>query len=266
MEQLTRSQLFGLVSSKSNREIITELFNEPDVLIKLFSESSLFILVFETKLLDTNIEKSAILFNELFYLNLKLIEDDTFRDFINREYSKINESSERKTRTFNDSFNQLIRIIARYHSKIIEKLYKLPTQDNEGKIKHFNTLQTFLSYAYDDKGITLGLYLYFLNHGGFLYIDWMWHGRLKGINIKDSVNAELNKSIQFLFLRSPNSELETSQGERMIRQWCSWEIGRYYNLKSNKKYYTNFYKSKKPSNELLCDFSQAHHVKDGLIH
>lgn len=266
MEQLTRSQLFGLISKESNKAIIKTLFRDPDSIEKLFDESSIFILAFESQLLEEKKNGHNRDFLKIFNSNINLITDDNFRGFLEIEILKLEITKNNSLNSFNDCFNQLIRIIAKYHSKIINALYIIPQKSIFIPGKSNGVTQTFLSYAYDDKGVTLGLFFYFLNHGGFLYIDWMWHEKLNGIEIKNSIHEELNKSYQFLFLRSPNSELETSHGERMIRQWCSWEIGNYFRLKTNKKYYTNFYNSKKPSNELLCDFDQAYYVKNGIIH
>ena len=67
--------------------------------------------------------------------------------------------------------------------------------------------QTFLSYSYADRGITLILFFYFLANGGYLSIDWMHSPAYpNGIAIKDSVNDSLSASTQFLFLYTFNSE------------------------------------------------------------
>ena len=266
MEQLTRSMLFKLVAAESNEQLIKSIFKEPNTILELFNQSSIFISFFESRILKDTSYRYSDLFNEMFYENIQKIQDIHFRNYLYKEYDKLKFQNKNKLWTFRDYFNHLIRIIAKYHSKIISNLYIGYNEDNRKTIKPPLMPQTFLSYAYDDKGVTLGLYLYFLNNGGFLYVDWMWHGELHGVKIKNSIYHELLNSSQFLFLRSPSSELETGQGERMIRQWCSWEIGNYFNLKDNKKYFTNFYKAKKPTNEILCDFDQAYYVSNGLIY
>lgn len=267
MENLTRAELFRLVADEKNRIIMDELFIDADIIIDVFNASANFIEPFEKVVIESR--ENVDTFMNMLEENVSGIENREFREYLRKEYYSKNKVYD-KLWEFNDCFNHLVRVIATYHSKILGELYKFALKDKKYSIDpqkfRGEMPQTFLSYAYTDKGATLGLYLYFLKHGGFLYVDWMWSGSLSGVNIKSKIHEELRKSTQFLFFRSPNSELALKSGSRMIRQWCSWEIGNYYNLNENKKFYTNFYRPRKPSNDILDDFNQAHYVSSGIIY
>ncbi|HHT7733867.1 TPA: hypothetical protein ACT2FU_000521 [Streptococcus suis] len=101
--------------------------------------------------------------------------------------------------------------------------------------------QVFLSHAYLDRVLTLGLFLYFYDKGIYLYIDWMHQGKgLSTKNIKGNLIPTINNSSQILFLRTLNSELGLQGGNRQIREWCAWEIGSFDN-KSNGSTSERFY-------------------------
>ena len=101
----------------------------------------------------------------------------------------------------------------------------------------YNYPQTFLSYTYMDRGITLLIFFYFLLNEGYLYIDWMHSPAYpNGVVIKDSVNEALEASNQLLFLYTPNSEF-TSKGKRSLKAWCSWEFGSFYHRSHQSKFY-----------------------------
>ena len=128
--------------------------------------------------------------------------------------------------------------------------------------------QTFLSYAYVDKGITLILFFYFLANGGYLYVDWMHSPAYpNGLVIKESLSEALNSSKQFLFLYTPNSQVKT--GEKMsLKEWCSWEFGGFYFLHKCEKFYiripNNFGNYYVP--DILDTFKIMDGVDSGIIY
>ena len=81
---------------------------------------------------------------------------------------------------------------------------------------------------------------------------------------KKILDDELNRSNQLLFLRTINSELRI-RGNHGIRQWCSWEIGNFYTKHSGEKYYTSFYDTAEPSNDILDTFKPMKEVVNGDI-
>lgn len=107
---------------------------------------------------------------------------------------------------------------------------------------------TFLSYAFKDKLVSFLLFLEARESNIVLFVDWMYNydysevPKNHAVNLKRSLAYFLNASNKLLYLRSINSELNTSvtlygkfgKRQKMVRQWCSWEIGNFY------KYYTNF--------------------------
>lgn len=134
--------------------------------------------------------------------------------------------------------------------------------------------QTFLSYSYADRGITLILFFYFLFNGGYLSIDWMHSPAYpNGIAIKDSVNDSLSASTQFLFLYTFNSEIHLNSkdngdvGVRSLKEWCSWEIGRFY-LSHFPKFYlrlpNNLGRYKVP--DILDTFKELRLVSTGAMY
>ena len=88
--------------------------------------------------------------------------------------------------------------------------------------------QVFLSHAFKDSLYAYALFLYFLDKGIWLYVDWMNQGPYTdGDRLKLSLFNELIGSNQLLFLRTPQSELSL-KGNKSITQWCAWEIGNFY--------------------------------------
>lgn len=133
----------------------------------------------------------------------------------------------------------------------------------EASSKHYN--KVFLSYTMDDKGLTLALFYYFYLNGIFLYVDWMHSPALStGKKIKKTIIKELQTSDQFLFFRTSNSELSI-YGGNTIKQWCAWEIGNYYSIKKDEKYYLNFYETSSTKNKLLDTFKPMKGIKKGKI-
>lgn len=91
----------------------------------------------------------------------------------------------------------------------------------------------------------------------------MWNGVNSNSSItKKILEDELNRSKQLLFLRTINSELRI-RGNHNIRRWCSWEIGNFYTKHSDEKYYTSFYDTTEPSNDILDTFKPMKEVVYG---
>ena len=121
-------------------------------------------------------------------------------------------------------------------SKIIDDNLEEIQDRYSSDYKHLR--QTFMSYSYKDKGLTLILFFYFLIHGGYLYIDWMHSPAYpNGIAIKDSLSHALRTSDQLLFLYTPNSEIKTDGNTRTFKEWCSWEFGSFYARSHQSKFY-----------------------------
>ena len=128
--------------------------------------------------------------------------------------------------------------------------------------------QTFLSYAYKDRGLTFIMFFYFYINRGYLYIDWMHSPAYpNGIAIKDSLFAALDNSTQLLFLYTPNCEIENERGDKTLKAWCSWEFGSFYARSHQTKYYlrlpNNFSSYELP--DILDTFLEMHAVWDGNI-
>lgn len=104
---------------------------------------------------------------------------------------------------------------------------------------------TFLSYAFHDKLVSFLLFLEAKTEGIVLYVDWMYSSDLSedSERLKNNLNYFLNASNKLLFLRSVNSELNTyvtmyglfRENKKMVRQWCSWEIGNFYTYSSRNR-------------------------------
>lgn len=121
--------------------------------------------------------------------------------------------------------------------------------------------KAFLSYAYDDSFYTLGLFLLFLDQGILMYVDWIFNDTIDDIGELKKILSEIMSNCRyFIFLRTLNSEL-SMQGNSQIRQWCSWEIGTFYQYSNNledSKYYietTHIIENKKQNNKILNDFN-----------
>lgn len=163
---------------------------------------------------------------------------------------------------FKAYFRYLLKAIADYQEEVIENNYMGVSRD---EIAHTMRKQTFLSYAYYDRGLTQALFYYFWHRSGFLYVNWMWDGKNKhGSTTKQKLEGALEDSDQLLFLRTTNSELRI-RGNNSIRQWCSWEIGNFYTKHPEDKYYTSFYDKTEPRNDILDTFRPMIDVVQGEI-
>lgn len=263
---ITRKYLYKIVADhfslideylllKQNREFI----------INIFIDSSNIAGLLESEIKEAR-DHSLSSFNDLWGNIIEEIKVESFREYIDasireKVFNKINNSS-------NHSFKMIVvsifKEIAFYQNRLIEKNFASPWFRFLDSTTNNSAPQTFLSYAYYDKGISIGLFIYFLLNGGFLYVNWMWSGTNPAHITKQQLDLELKRSNQFLFLRTLNSELDY-YGNSHIRQWCSWEIGNYYTKNKSRKFYLNFY-GETSKNDLLSTFSIFRYVKDGIIY
>lgn len=138
-------------------------------------------------------------------------------------------------------FGFLLSILRRYGNCVISR-EDLPSymKSNES-----NLPEVFASYAYDDKFFTILIFFEFYFQGIYLYFDWMHHDKLEGEMIKSELTEEMRNAEQLLFLRSAQTELKLPG--RMIRGWCSWDLGNFYSYCEEKgqvgseKYIYNLY-------------------------
>ena len=207
-------------------------------------------------------------------LEYKKLFDDNVRDIENKKFVQIisyaiekemegkNQKLSYNGNSFKTFFRYLLKAIAEYQEEVIETNFIDITDIVRVRL---GRNQTFLSYAYYDKGLTQALFYYFWLRSGFLYVNWMWNGVNSNSSItKKILEDELNRSNQLLFLRTINSELKI-RGNHSIRQWCSWEIGNFYTKHSDEKYYTSFYDTIEPSNDILDTFKPMKEVVYGDI-
>ena len=202
----------------------------------------------------------------------QILFDDNAREIKNRDFvqriSYTIEKEMKKKKLLNNSnifkmfFGYLLKAIAEYQEEVIEANF---IEIEDISRVRFDGNQTFLSYAYSDKGLTQAPFYYFWLRSGFLYVNWMWNGVNSNSSVtKKILENELNRSNQLLFLRTINSELKI-RGNYSIRQWCSWEIGNFYTKHNDEKYYTSFYDAVGISNDILDTFKPMKEVVHGYI-
>lgn len=122
----------------------------------------------------------------------------------------------------------------------------------------------FFSYAYLDKTYSLGIFILFLNHNTLLYLDWLFNNQINcGIKLKEHINSIMKECDFLLFLRTVNSEIN-SKGTHHIRQWCSWEIGNFYQYQNEKslKFCIHTLGNNQNANILLDDFKIINSMND----
>ena len=73
--------------------------------------------------------------------------------------------------SFKTFFRYLLKAIAEYQEEVIETNFIDITDIVRVRL---GINQTFLSYAYYDKGLTQALFYYFWLRSGFLYVNWEW--------------------------------------------------------------------------------------------
>lgn len=169
----------------------------------------------------------------------------------------------------NTTRNKIYRAILSTFNKRLNKIIDDNLDDIQDRFSDnpFGYKQTFLSYSYADKGLTLILFFYFLANQGYLYIDWMHSPAYEnGVAIKSSLSRALSNSDQLLFLYTPNSEMRFNE-KRSLKEWCSWEFGSFYSSIGSHKYYirvpSNFAKYEVP--DILDTFKEFESVSNGEI-
>lgn len=280
MKELSRVELFSWILSVENEETDISLVRDSmkrslgdykDTFIKTIRLNIQILKGIELFFIpDENKTDSDLSLDEFQKIYKKNIEGEKLKKQYKLFPDKIIESENSRY-----AFNRLIKFLNRENSKLLQDLYSsINNGDTEmNKEKPFLN-KVFLSYAYIDKMYTLCLYFYMLSHNVNLYIDWLCSSGLKnGIEIKNNLSKELIKSNQFLFLRSPTSELRI-RGNNDIRGWCSWEMGMFYHMNlngSSNKYYIDMYSNendKKASNksEQLDGLTRLTSVHLGKLH
>lgn len=265
--RFTREYLFRLIADNMNLlENHLVYRNDRDRLAIVFRDSAAVAYLLEKDSFDGT-------FYDIDYYRgirdriISVVEDRPFNDYLNVILDRIlSDKKEKKDKINYKSFViSVFRDIASFHDKIIEQSLNIPWSKTDQEYLLTKRPSTFLSYAYYDKGITLGLYIYLQIHGGFLYVNWMWSGVNSSSEItKRQLDDVLKQSDQFLFLRTLNSDFDYYGGTQ-IRQWCSWEIGNFYTKNWNQKYYINFYGKTPNENEFLSTLKELKYVVEGKI-
>lgn len=258
MEEFSRLYLYSYLKRKIDNAFFSENIMNIDVLTDLLEFDIKMLSNIESEFLYNSGSSEKLNFDNQFRKNLKLCEkqDELFsklgitRDMKEKMSNEVLKKRRLKnTAKLNDyKFNALVNFLNDINKSVIKNINLKDIAlvfFNQYKEKTKN--KVFLSYAYDDKLYTLPLFINFLNHGIFLYVDWIFNNREKdGRKIKESLITNLRDSSQLLFLRSTKSELAipgNGKGSSTIRGWCSWELGSFYTQgKSNEKYYTNIYR------------------------
>lgn len=261
---LTRYQLFQDAPSIIRQsDALLELEEEQEI-CDMYLDSARLLRGFEEEINNSIsfLERDRFLYR--FEDNMSEIRNLEFvqfvRNYLEREKNK---KQKKKVLSFQDEFRFLLKAITAYQETIIRDDLFLGL--NLDRLKE-NRKQTFLSYAYYDKGLTTALFMYFLQKNGFLYVNWMWNGvNGNGTVTKRVLESALDDSDQFLFLRTTNSEMHIQGNNQSIRQWCSWEIGNFYTKHNENKFYTSFYDKEEPRNDILDSFKAMKEVRNGVI-
>jgi hypothetical protein len=208
---------------------------------------------------------SRMEYQSMYERNAYEIQDLSLVQRITEKIDQQMNEKERKdpyTIPFKTYFRYLLKAIADYQEDVIETNF---IGFSDAEIIRTARKQTFLSYAYYDKGLTQALFYYFWIRSGFLYVNWMWDGTNNNSSVtKKKLEEALEESNQFLFLRTTNSELRI-RGNNSIRQWCAWEMGNFYTKHNEDKYYTSFYDKTEPRNDILDTFKPMREVVLGEI-
>lgn len=241
-------------------------FRDPVAVRDLYYDSAKLIKGFEDIVNNGN---ESLLYDEyqsIFENNAKGIQNkmavQRITELIQNQINEKKGKENLATLPFKTYFRYLIKAIAYYQEEIIKDNY-IEFSDMESI--RTTRKQTFLSYAYYDKGLTQALFIYFWVRSGFLYVNWMWDGVNSHSSLtKGKLERALSDSNQLLFLRTTNSELRV-RGNNSVRQWCAWEIGNYYTKHKDEKYYTSFYDRTEPKNDFLDTFRPMKEVVLGEI-
>lgn len=267
LSSLTRYALFmesGDFIANGN-EIL--LFRNPIIVSDMYYDSARLIRGFEDLVNSGNESLSRDEYQSIFENNAEDVQNKMVVQRIT-ELVRI-QTDERKGKEqisqlpFKTYFRNLIKAVADYQDEIIKENF---IEFSDMEVVRASRKQTFLSYAYYDKGLTQALFVYFWMRSGFLYVNWMWDGVNSHSSMtKSKLESALADSDQFLFLRTTNSELRVRGNNNSVRQWCAWEIGNYYTKHKDEKYYTSFYDRMEPRNDLLDTFRPMKEVLQGEI-
>lgn len=266
LTRLTRYQLFMNAVEILERQDDTYMFLDKTVIRNMYYNCAVIIEGIEDVINIEGDTIEAIIFENMINYNISRIDDNRFINAVQSGIANQVEQLRKKHKevTYKDYFRFLLKTLTEYQNEIID-LHFVRMEDISSV--RGQREQTFLSYAYYDKGLTLALYYLFEMRGGFLYVNWMWKGTNKNSKVtKQELESALRDSGQFLFLRTTNSELHV-RGNNSIRQWCAWEIGFYYNTKNQKeKFYTSFYDKRRiGKNDLLDSFNVMGNVVNGKV-
>jgi len=223
---------------------------------------------YNSKNLNTRIKSNISSNRDRFF---ELIDKEPIRkrsiDKLKRDYQFIMTVAETNNKML---FTKLLKFITNISDRLFDNSqyidYVIAFQKD---IKDSKINRVFLSYAFKDRLYLLGIYDFFFIHGVHLYID-AFHNRehTDGDKLKEILSKELNRSNQFLFLRTPNSEF-SMRGSYQIRQWCAWEIGYYHNLKMKQCFYFTVYEREidknKPVNLLIQSFVRLTKIENGSL-
>ena len=261
---LLRYELYNFAAQ--NLKNINLKFKNQDEVVRALKNSATFLEKIEKM---TGTKKNYEDFLRSYY-SYSGFQNEELNLYVSEAFQKRLEMNEKKREKDKDSFDEMfsavLSAIIKYQNKVIDRNYIFEKDKKERFIADDNGIKkrTFLSYAYDDKGLSLSLFIYFLMHGGFLYVDWMWNSKADDcIALKSKLDEELDASNQLLFLRTAASELKI-RGNHTVRQWCSWEIGNYYTKKKDNKYMLAFYDNAN-ENFFLKSFKVMTKVERGEI-
>lgn len=265
VEQLSRVQLYrNLIRKNISESFVNVLQINIEILSgveELFLTSDYHNEVLEidffqlTNRIRNNVERLEMLEREWSDNSIFKLRNNILK--LLREYeNKINYKS---TRNF---FNKLINELIDFNDKMIDQNVEFEPRERQSGMP-----QVFLSHAYDDKVYSIALFDYFYEQGIYLYVGWM-HNEIEedGRIVKRILQTRLEESIQLLFLRTLNSELDI-QGKQMVRPWCAWELGNFYRKEhGEEKYLINLYSVDCYSNILIHGLKLYTGIQGGLLH
>lgn len=264
---LYRESIFGLVA-----ENLRTILGVNDATINKINVAIISIQNLEN-ILDTNsvyVDDTLIsTFDERLLRNIDALLIDDFQNINLPEYISFLNSLIDEKKLNN---KQKLAKIFNYIEKWIDINSYLPLIKEKQLKRNFDGYtRVFLSYAYEDRLYTIGLFFYFLRYKVYLYVDWMHNDKIEvGCDLKLILIKELTAAIQLLFLDTKSSQLQIV-GNSNIRQWCAWEIGSFNTLNDCKnKFYLSIYEStdtekRLNDNLMLNDFTEFYEVKDGFL-
>lgn len=213
----------------------------------LNSDTYYFMMLFDQNMIESK--------EYLARINLDLGED------LSKSIFKLSEIRNKKPNSNSNVVREIINISTSLSEKMVPNLLTSPLDLN-----HHTGRSVFLSYSFDDRLYSLGLYFLCQMNGIKLYVDWLHNDKIeRGEQLKRILNNAQENCDTLLFLRTASSELGT-RGNHNIKQWCAWEIGNFYNnhkdTRFDRKVYIDMYDSKKANNKLLDDFKLINNISE----